>query len=209
MTTPCGDNPAAPARDSAADEHRPAETIAPIAISERGRQNASCERVRCPLAGLPDAMAAHMSVEKRMPGCCGAVRTSQWCGTTSKGAPQTGPADSPQGTAIPAKPLSGGLVPGAHLGAGGRTQRTSEKPKLVVQHPQAPFGPPGAYAPGGSSSSCCMTTHSHCAWTNEGGHVSPSLFAHNRQKRKLVLIRAPNWLKLLPPGVSAPRGRLR
>ena len=174
VTTPCGDNPAAPARDSAADEHRPAETIAAIAISERGRQNASCERVRCPLAGLPDAMAAHMSVEKRMPGICGAVRTSQWCCTTSKGALQTGPADSPQGTAIPAKPLSAGLVPGAHLGAGGRTQRTSEKPKLVVQHPQAPFGPPWAYAPGGSSSSCCMTTHSHCAWTNEGGHVKPN-----------------------------------
>jgi SAM-dependent methyltransferase len=43
---------------------------------------------------------------------------------------------------------------------------------LGVQHPQAAFGPPGAYAPGGSSSSCCITTHSHCAWTNEGGHVT-------------------------------------
>ena len=32
-----------------------------------------------------------------------------------------------------------------------------------TQLPQATFGPPGAYAPGGISSSYCMTTHSHCA----------------------------------------------
>jgi DNA invertase Pin-like site-specific DNA recombinase len=38
------------------------------------------------------------------------------------------------------------------------------------------------FAPGGSSSSCCITTHSHYAWTNEGGHVTTTpegeLFIH-------------------------------
>ncbi|WP_368656170.1 integrase core domain-containing protein [Synechococcus sp. HK05] len=31
-----------------------------------------------------------------------------------------------------------------------------------------PFSSPGGYAPGGRSSSCCMTTHSHCSWTMKG-----------------------------------------
>ena len=39
-------------------------------------------------------------------------------------------------------------------------------------HPQAALGPPGAYAPGGSSTNSCVTTYSHCAWTNEGSHVT-------------------------------------
>jgi len=45
---------------------------------------------------------------------------------------------------------------------------------LGVQLTQAALGPPGAYAPGGSSTgSCRMTTstHSHKAWTDKGGHV--------------------------------------
>lgn len=36
----------------------------------------------------------------------------------------------------------------------------------------APFVPPGAYAPGGSSSnSGFMNTHFHCTWTNQEGHI--------------------------------------
>ena len=32
--------------------------------------------------------------------------------------------------------------------------------------------PPGAYALGSNSSICCMTTHSHCAWPNEGSKAT-------------------------------------
>ena len=77
------DNPAASARDAAADEHPSAETIAAIAISERGNQNATRDHaltpaapvwpdggvnvMRCLLAEVPDAMAAHVSVENQFP----------------------------------------------------------------------------------------------------------------------------------------------
>jgi hypothetical protein len=77
------DNPAAPARDAAADEHPSAETIAAIAISGRGSQNATRDHaltpaaplwpdgavnaMRCSLAEVPDAMATHVSVENQFP----------------------------------------------------------------------------------------------------------------------------------------------
>jgi len=53
-----------------------------------------------------------------------------------------------------------------------RSPGLGQPPALGVQHPQASFRHPGAYAPRGSSSSCCITTNSHCAWTNEGAHVN-------------------------------------
>jgi hypothetical protein len=40
---------------------------------------------------------------------------------------------------------------------------------------QAVFAPPGAYAPGSISTGSCrmtITTHSHKAWTDKGGHVT-------------------------------------
>ncbi|SBO41994.1 protein of unknown function [Cyanobium sp. NIES-981] len=46
---------------------------------------------------------------------------------------------------------------------------------MGVQLTQAAFGPPGAYAHGGSSTRSCsmtMTTHSHKDWTDKGGHVT-------------------------------------
>ena len=44
--------------------------------------------------------------------------------------------------------------------------------ELFATMAEAPLGPPGAYTPGGSSSSCGMPNNSHSAWTNEGGHVT-------------------------------------
>ena len=43
---------------------------------------------------------------------------------------------------------------------------------LGVQKPRATFASAGAYAPAGSSTSCCITTHSHSVWTNEGWHIN-------------------------------------
>jgi hypothetical protein len=47
---------------------------------------------------------------------------------------------------------------------------------LGVHQPQAVVGLPGAYAPEDSPTSCSMTTNSHCACTNERGHVSQAGF---------------------------------
>jgi hypothetical protein len=64
------------------------------------------------------------------------------------------------------------LVMDAVVDIGGGSPGLGQSLALGVQHTQASFGPPGAYAPGGSSTrSCSMipTTHSHKHWTNEGG----------------------------------------
>jgi putative transposase len=44
---------------------------------------------------------------------------------------------------------------------GGRGPGPGQSLALGVQHPQAAFGPLGAYASGGSSSSCCIIAPSH------------------------------------------------
>lgn len=54
-------------------------------------------------------------------------------------------------------------------------QGSGQSLALGIDEPQAPCGPPGAHAPGGSSRSSYVTTHSHCTWTSEGGHVSECL----------------------------------
>lgn len=43
-------------------------------------------------------------------------------------------------------------------------------------HPQTPFGPPGACAPGRISTSCGMSIHAHCFGSNKGrGHLTKTL----------------------------------
>lgn len=42
---------------------------------------------------------------------------------------------------------------------------------LGVQQLQGAYASPGACTPRGSSSRCCISTYSHCAWTNEEGYV--------------------------------------
>ncbi len=60
-------------------------------------------------------------------------------------------------------------TPSVHHGDG--SPGLGQSLALGVQHAQAPFGRPRAYTPGGSSSSCCITTHSHKHWTRKGGHA--------------------------------------
>ncbi|MCP9827656.1 DDE-type integrase/transposase/recombinase [Synechococcus sp. L2F] len=89
-----------------------------------------------------------------------------------------GPDSSPRPDVAGARPAEQPRPPSSQdprCRTGLRSRMSSARLRL-----QATLGPPGAYAPGGSSTgSCRMTTtiHSHQAWTDQGGHVGVQVHA--------------------------------